>query len=83
MSEYTEMPKGMKKLPEEYADHEPSGRKEESIDHIKFNYTAIIRNALKNLSDQGLDISVKRIEVVEQEHSAALINVVAEVRGAE
>lgn len=68
------LPKGMKKLPEEYVDYT-----DDSITHEDIDYSKIIRESFRNLEKKGLVVDVKRFEMIEQEGGPSLVSIIAEV----
>ena len=77
MDEHEMMPKGMKKLPEQF---EPESSVEESFNHEQSNYSNAIRSALRELEKQDIVITIKRLEMVEEENSPTMASLIFEVR---
>ncbi len=75
-SEYDDLPKGMKRVPEEFKE-QPD--KKEAVTHYDCNYTAMIREALENLSVHGVCFNVRRLELLEEEGSSSIVSMVIEV----
>ncbi len=75
------LPKGMKKMPEEFADH--SNVEATPINHQEFNYSGIIREAFDGLKKEGLAIEVLKLEIVEQNDAPTIVSVIMNVREAE
>lgn len=71
-----ELPKGMHKMPAEF-DTEETGV---STTHSDCNYSSIIRKALAELSKDGIDINIKKLELMEDENSPAVVALILEVR---
>lgn len=75
------LPKGMKKLPDEY--EIPLQETGETMTHEEFNYSSLIRKVLLDLEGKGVIVTVKRIEMLEQENAPAVMSLVLEVRKAD
>lgn len=80
MEEHEMMPKGMKKLPKEY---DPESNVEKSFDHTQSNYSNTIRSALKELEKEGIIVTIKRFEMVEEENVPTIASLIFEVRSKE
>lgn len=72
-----DLPKGMHTAPEEFAG-ETEGKS--SLTHDETNYTKLIRQALYSLVDDGIDITIKNMEIAEKDDSPTMIAIVLEVR---
>lgn len=76
-----ELPKGMHKMPEEFLeDVEGTGN---SINHMDCNYSSMVREALSELNKDGIEVKVKKLELMEQENAPSIIALILEVRGVE
>jgi ribosomal protein S19E (S16A) len=77
LSEYAALPKGMNKVPEEYADYDVSAIKPTT--HEDIEYSKLIREAFRNLEKKGLIVHVQKFEMIEQAEGPSIISILAEV----
>jgi hypothetical protein len=77
MTSYEDLPKGMTKMPEEFAQVDTI---EEGLTHTKVNYSNAIRDKLAELKDMGVSVDIQRLEIVEQVGSPSMLSLVAEIR---
>jgi hypothetical protein len=71
----TELPKGMYKLPEEFAEETVN-----PLTHEDVNYSRYIRKALESLIDDGIEVSIQHLELKESLGEVTTVGLVIGVR---
>ncbi len=77
MENYDELPKGMKKMPEEFVEQ---STKVKTLTHEQLNYSATIRKLFESLEKDSIFVNVKKLEMLEEEGSPTLMSILIEIR---
>lgn len=70
-----DLPKGMHKMPEEFAEKQIN-----SLTHEDMNYSKYIRKALEGLVDDGIEVSIQHLELKESIGEVTTVGLVVGVR---